>query len=122
MVPPSEEPELPIPSPAAQPPVIKLVGTLARIPEVSWFETAASAGNEGDQGDEIDPFAAIPPAFDAFELSDGPLTTPALSLSALPLAAAPEPAAQDTASPAPPVDPLAVIMLLSEEERIALFT
>jgi hypothetical protein len=44
VVPPSEEPELPIPSPAAQPPAIKLVGTLARIPEVSWFETGAPGG------------------------------------------------------------------------------
>jgi hypothetical protein len=118
VVPPPEEPELPIPSPAAQPPVIKLVGTLARIPAVSWFEAGTSTG------DGIDTLPAMPPAFDAIDLSDGPATTPAPELPALPLgaAAAPEPATPGAAGALPPADPLAVIMLLSEDERIALFT
>jgi hypothetical protein len=37
-------------------------------------------------------------------------------------ASAPEPAAPDPAGALPPADPLEVIILLSEDERLALFT
>ena len=76
VVPRPEEPELPIPSPAAQPPAIALVaqdpaGSAAIIPEVTVFS-------------------------------------------------APKDASATQASP--PADPLAALMALTEEERLALFT
>ncbi len=120
VVPPSEEPELPIPSPAAQPPVIKLVGTLARIPEIDWFEPDPLAD------DDIEALLAAPPVVETVDFgepSPEPATpeTPSLPLVAA-VAPPPEPVMPDPVSDLPPADPLAVIMLLSEEERLALFT
>jgi len=123
VVPPSEEPELPIPSPAAQPPVMKLVGTLARIPEISWFEAAPSGDDEMAAG-EIDVLLTAPPAVAAVDFGDPSSEPGASDGPTLPLVAAiaPEPATPVPAAAVPPSDPLAIIMLLSEEERIALFT
>jgi len=87
VVPPSDQPELPIPSPAgAQPPPIALVRTEVTIEEVA--------------------FAAPQPAL--------PVNEP----KAAPPAAVP-PVPSKTPVPA---DPLAEIKMLSEEERLALFT
>ena len=89
IVPPSDEPELPIPSPAgAQPVAIALVN----IPEVSVFDNAPPKPEVMEQ-------AAAQPAPSA-----ATATRPAAAVSL------------------PPVDPLAAIMALSEDERIALFT
>lgn len=113
VVPSPDEPELPIPSPAAQPPEIKLVGTLARIPEVSWFEAEPPAEPESDAVAAASPEATeTPPESDTMEM-------PGLPIEAV---AAPAPATSHAAGTLPVPDPLAVIMLLSEDERLALFT
>jgi hypothetical protein len=89
VVPPSDQPELPIPSPAlAQPPPIALVRTEPIIAEVAFAEPQPA-----------------PPVSE-------PKPTP-------PAAASAPPVPLQTSTPA---DPLAAIKMLSEEERIALFT
>jgi hypothetical protein len=81
VVPPSDQPELPIPSPAAaQPPPIALVRTEAAIAEVAFVEPTK------------------------------------------PAPAAPETSVNTPESPSAPPNPLASIMALSEEERLALFS
>jgi hypothetical protein len=100
VVPPPEEPELPIPSPfVAQPPAIAVVSDAAAarravsaaiMPEVNVLDGAPTAAR-----------VVVKPA-----------TRPA-SKSAAPAVEAP---------PADPLRPLAAIMALSEEERIALFS
>ena len=89
VVPPSDQPELPIPSPAvAQPPPIALVRTDPALEEVAFAEPqpALPVNEPKAAPPEVAP---IPPA---------PLKTPM------------------------PTDPLAAIKMLSEEERLALFT
>lgn len=89
VVPPSDQPELPIPSPAAaQPPPIALVRTEAAIAEVAFVEP--------------------------------PLATPLDDTKPAP--AAPETSVNTPESPSAPPNPLASIMALSEEERLALFS
>ena len=88
VVPPSDQPELPIPSPAvAQPPPIALVWTETAMKEVAFAEPQPVPVNEPK---------AAPPA--AAPISPAPLKAPM------------------------PTDPLAAIKILSEEERLALFT
>ena len=88
VVPPSDQPELPIPSPAvAQPPPIALVWTETAMKEVAFAEPQPVPVNEPK---------AAPPA--AAPISPAPLKAPM------------------------PNDPLAAIKILSEEERLALFT
>jgi hypothetical protein len=129
VVPPPEEPELPIPSPAAsQPPPIVLAQAAATpqpkagtsIPEVNWLDGAPAAGVE-------DVAAAEPESAVALAIADM-----MDARASEPKAKPPEPAAppdearlwalSDAKLAPPPSDPLAAIMLLSEEERIALFT
>ena len=87
VVPPSDQPELPIPSPAvAQPPPIALVRIETAMAEVAFAEP---------QPEPMEPKAA-PPA--AAPIPPVPLKAPM------------------------PADPLAAIKMLSEEERLALFT
>jgi hypothetical protein len=136
VVPPAQEPELPIPSPAAQPPVIRLVDTVARMPEISWFEGEPAAG-QAMAAPVIPPGAVEAEAPAALELPEpaavetrsepagGTAPTGNGAAPALPPVMALDPPAPDVAESAavrPPGDPLALIMLLSEEERIALFT
>jgi hypothetical protein len=94
VVPPVEEPELPIPTPScAQPPTVMLVRPIDIIPEVMLFERAPPEPVVVEE-------KAAPPA-------------PVQNIEAAP----PEP------KPAPPAEsPLAPLMALSEDERIALFT
>ena len=93
VVPLAEEPELPIPSPAgAQPPPVKLVRPIDIVPEVTLFEPAPPEAVVEEQA------AAPAPVQDIAAASPAP--TPAR----------------------PPESPLAVLMALSEDERIALFT
>jgi hypothetical protein len=81
VVPPSEQPELPIPSPASPPPpAIVRVPDAAMMPAVSFLDSVPAAPAVGKK-------------------------------------TAAAPAAQP-----PPTDPLAAIMALSEDERLALFT
>lgn len=97
VVPPPEQPELPIPSPAAtQPPTIALVRSETIMAEVAFVEptTAHHARHEPN----------------AIEL---PTETETASSAAF--------ETQPTPTP-PPANPLASIMALSEEERLALFT
>jgi hypothetical protein len=87
VVPPSDQPELPIPSPdVAQPPPIALVRTETAIAEVAFVEPQPAVPVN-------DPKAAR-----ATAVAPVPLKTPM------------------------PTDPLAAIKMLSEEERLALFT
>jgi len=97
VVPSPEQPELPIPSPAAtQPPSISLVRSETIMAEVAFVEP---------------PPAPLPqPANDAPETIDTRTNEPKISTAL-------------NAKPAlPPANPLASIMALSEEERLALFT
>lgn len=88
VVPPSDQPELPIPSPAvAQPPPIALVRIETAMAEVAFAEPQPEPVNEPK---------AAPPA--AAPVPPVPLKAPM------------------------PTDPLAAIKMLSEEERLALFT
>jgi hypothetical protein len=88
VVPPSDQPELPIPSPlTGQPPTISLVRADKAIADVAFVDPQRAAANDG--------------------VKSGPAT------------ASPSGAA---AAERPPADPLASIMALSEEERIAMFT
>jgi len=131
-VPPPEEPELPIPTPAAARPALSVAheralpplpagivaepaGSAAIIPEVNWFgdTTPVAAAAE---------IASAAPSLPVVE----PPTPPAIVESAeaspprAPETAAPVPRENKIVEPKP--DPLAVLMALSEEERIALFT
>lgn len=88
VVPPSDQPELPMPSPAAaQPPPIALVRTDNVMVEVAFVEARPATVEE--------------------------------AAGTKPTAAPPSPSAT---ARLPPADPLASIMALSEEERIAMFT
>lgn len=88
VVPPPDQPELPIPSPAVpQPPPIALVRTDVIMAEVTFAEPQPAPMNEL----EVAPPAAVP-------VPPAPLKAPM------------------------PTDPLAAIKMLSEEERLALFT
>ncbi len=144
LVPPPDEPELPIPSPAAAPaPALTLAherappalpekpASAAAIPEVSWFDSAPAA-----------PVAAEIVSVASIELALGPAAGTADSLPPLGggehavHTATPEPPQEPAAPPEPPTpqqmtraaealaasDPLAALLALSEEERLALFT
>jgi hypothetical protein len=104
VVPPPEQPELPIPSPAAAPAPIALAAPPVTEPEPAPptppIQQAAAA--------DIDERPAEPEA-----QAPTPLAPPDnAKLWAL----------SDTKLAPPPFDPLAAIMMLSEDERIALFT
>jgi hypothetical protein len=180
VVPSPEEPELPIPSPAAQPPALALAhdrgppplpavavelavggNSTVIIPEVTWLDSAPPPASE-----PIAPAPArkLPPLTENAEASarpsiidtdntraaadaDAKRTMPAIAsengpacvvvgmtasesgkdaahrseseVKALENRAA---SSTTTIAPSPPADPLAVLMALSEEERIALFT
>jgi hypothetical protein len=114
VVPAPDQPELPIPSPAAAPALTlahdrgppPLSASAVIIPEVTWLDG--------------------PPAA-ATEFLDGPRDRAAAPSMAEKVAAiAPQPVAAVPPRPAtplpPPANPLAALMLLSEEERLALFT
>jgi hypothetical protein len=97
VVPPPEQPELPIPSPAVvQPPAIALVRDEATMAEVSFVEPL--------------PTPAAPTIQRAPHAVEVP--RPALAISEV----------SGVARPLPPANPLASIMALSEEERLALCT
>jgi len=98
VVPPPDQPELPIPSPTPTPqPPIALVRTEATMAEVAFVEPSPS--QDLDQGRVVIEISRVEPAI-----------APALE------------AALSVTSTAPPADPLASIMALREEERLALFT
>ena len=129
VVPVPEQPELPIPSPSAAQPALMLAhdrgpplarpaapagASAAVIPDVSWLEAVPPA--------QSSPVAAAPKAVAQADAAVAPAPVAATT--------APPPTDTDedlwalsTAKIAPPPpDPLAALMLLSEEERIALFT
>ncbi len=131
VVPASEEPELPIPSPAAAQPALTLAHHRAPppaqkaapastgaviIPEVTWLDCPppGSFGLEDTDRHDNPP----PPSMGekVAALTSEPEAKP-------PLAAMPDLIPATAATPLPPlVNPLAALMLLSEEERLALFT
>jgi hypothetical protein len=96
VVPPPEEPELPIPSPfVAQPPAIVVV------PDQAQLRRGASAAIMPD----VNVLDGAPPAAKAVTKPTAKPATP-----------------KTDTPPADPLRPLAAIMALSEEERIALFS
>jgi hypothetical protein len=132
VVPSPHEPELPIPSPAAQPPAITIAPPIS-VPEPQAEKNAAPPPDkqtaafapDGEQGDRI--------ALAITDMMGTPRSAVTYSEpvhSAPAVATMPEAAAKTAMPPAqpdakftpPPPDPLAPLMLLSEEERIALFT
>ena len=97
VVPSPEQPELPIPSPAAtQPPAIALVRDETIMAEVSFVEPL--------------PAPAAPDIQRAPHSTEMPKSDLAMSEGSV------------VSRPLPPANPLASIMALSEEERLALFT
>lgn len=125
VVPPPEEPELPIPLPAAlQPPPIMVAPALPQpaagkhLPEVSWFDGPPPGVAGFDDVDEGPSTVSPSMAEKVAALSE---TVPEAPAAATP----PDETTiwqLSNAKLAPPPDPLAAIMLLTEEERIALFT
>ena len=98
LVPISDEPELPIPAPAAPPREIALVRSTVAMPEVT-FIGGAPLGPKVVEHVEIE--------------KPAPVASPAPVLAPIPLPAM---------AKLPAIDPLAPIKALSEFERIALFT
>ncbi|MGB2658924.1 MAG: hypothetical protein WBC84_11870 [Pseudolabrys sp.] len=97
IVPLPEQPELPIPSPAAtQPPPIALVRSETIMAEIAFVQPP--------------PAPLLQPAKDAPTTIDSRANEPKIST------------AIETKPALPPANPLASIMALSEEERLALFT
>jgi hypothetical protein len=111
VVPIPEQPELPIPSPVAtQPPPITLVHSETIMAEVVFVEPQSTP-----------PAPVVQPASVMIEMPtiEAAISAPAQTKPiAMPVAA---PAAKPAKS-AMPANPLASIMALSEEERLALFT
>jgi hypothetical protein len=98
VVPIPEQPELPIPTPAAaQPPEISLVRAATEMTEVTFI---------------------VPPPQAAPAVVEAVVAEPVMAEVALPASTLPP----KTAARLPAVDPLAAIMALSDAERIALFT
>lgn len=143
VVPPSDEPELPIPTPAAAQPVLALAherapaplpaaSSVAAIPEVSWFDGAPAAAIAAEiasappapavaqqpRVETIAPSVPPPPVVKTAAASAPPPLEAAPPAPAIPEPVAVQPAAQ----PAPASDPLEALLALTEEERIALFT
>jgi hypothetical protein len=106
VVPLHDEPELPIPAPArAEPRTLALVETAPAAPAV--VETIAAEPTPA----VADITAAAPPAPAAVETTIVEIAAAAIAV------------AEPAAAPAlPPPDPLAALMALSEDERLALFT
>jgi len=147
VVPAPEEPELPIPTPAAtprpalalaherglppMPPRPKLPGSAAAIPEVKWYDNAPAEPVAAEIASAATAETlVIPPqfeaahggsaGFDAFAELEAATPTEAERQKIEPppvVEARPRPA--ETATPR---NPLAALLALSEEERIALFT
>jgi hypothetical protein len=107
VVPPAEEPELPIPSPAgAHPPTVTLVHPIVALPEVTLFEPPQPKSAVVEEK-----AVASAPVESAVVEEKAP--APVQDIEAAPPAAKPA---------RPPASPLALLMTLSEDERIALFT
>ncbi len=112
IVPTPEQPELPIPSPVAtQPPSIALVRSEAIMAEVVFVEPLPEPPPEPPPAP---PLPDVQPISVTVEMQkiDAAISDPAQAMLAAVLAA----------KPAKPLNPLASIMALKEEERLALFT
>jgi hypothetical protein len=132
MVPPPQEPELPIPTPAVQPPAITLAPLTVRPHADMTAAGVQPAAAGGEAGPAAKQESRISLAIAEYPDARRPAPAAKTPERPTPKAKMPEPPAPaDDAklwalsdaklAPAPP-DPLAAIMLLSEEERIALFT
>jgi hypothetical protein len=135
VVPAPDEPELPIPSPAATqtltlaheraPPPAQNAAPLATaaviIPEVTWLDGPPPGSfdlEDADRHDDPPPSTGEKVA----ALISEPEAKPPLAAMPVLVPATP-PVATPTATPlSPPANPLAGLMLLSETERLALFT
>ena len=136
VVPLPDEPELPIPSPAAQPPAMSLVERSTAVPEVAWFERGEPApAAPPEPPAAVTPSAiavAVEAAIAAAQASKAAEADAAPTVKIIKAGTMPPPApfaGEDFAAPPPrspsaesPADPLAAVAMLSEEERIALFT
>jgi hypothetical protein len=120
VVPPPREPELPIPSPAAeQPPAIALAAQpadLAAQPVSRRSTVGADTASESPARGENRVAVAIS------DLMQTPAPAPAVKPVEPPVDDARLWALSDAKLAPPPPDPLAALMLLSEDERLALFT
>jgi len=107
VVPLAEEPELPIPSPAgAQLPTVTLVHPIVALPEVTLFEPPQPKSVVVEE-------KAVASAPVESAVVEQIVPAPIQDIEAAPPAAKPA---------RPPASPLALLMTLSEDERIALFT
>ncbi len=134
-VPQPDEPELPIPSPSAGPPELSLavdrspppapqtvaapeITAMLIVPEITWLDGPPPGTEDLIEGDQADNPMAV-------SMAD---KVAALGVQPPPPAPAPTPEAPkvfEPLFPEPPSeknDPLSALMLLSENERLALFT
>ncbi len=128
VVPPPEEPELPIPSPAAiQPTPIVLAPAPATpqpeagksTPGVTWCDGPPPGSAAFDDSDDK-PAALSPTMAEKVAALSEPM--PKAPTAAMPADEAKIWELSNAKLAPPPSDPLAAIMMLTEEERIALFT
>jgi hypothetical protein len=126
VVPPPEEPELPIPSPAAfQPPPIVVAPATPQpeaaknTPGVTWCDGPPPGSAAFDDSD--DKSAALSPTM-AEKVAALSKPMPKPPAAAMPADEANIWELSSAKLAPPPSDPLAAILMLTEEERIALFT
>lgn len=149
VVPPPVEPELPIPSQAAAPPPRIATATVrdsaATVPEVNWLDSLPAAPVPTEETAAAEPEPPLPAAeahprvaaailtmLEAHapaEKTAAPVAAPDeaklsghSNAAAIPPPSGRKPSELPAVEPVPPPDPLAAITLLSEAERIALFT
>jgi hypothetical protein len=112
IVPTPEQPELPIPSPVAtQPPSIALVRSETIMAEVAFVEPLPEPPSEPPPAPPLPDVQSISVTVEMQKI-DAAISEPAQAMLAAML----------TTKPAKPINPLASIMALKEEERLALFT
>jgi hypothetical protein len=97
--------------------VARPAASAAIIPEVNWFDGAAPAAAVAE------PLSALERATPVIDATRPPEIAEQVAASAPSAAEVATPApASEARTPEPPPNPLAALMALSEEERIALFT
>jgi hypothetical protein len=128
LVPPPEEPELPIPSPAAsqRPPIALAPATpqpavSKSTPDATWLSDPPQGSTAPDDTEERSDALSPAPSETAAALSET-MSMPKPLAAGRPSDEAKNWELSNTKLAPPPPDPLAAIMMLSEEERIALFT
>jgi len=131
-VPQPDEPELPIPSPSAGPPELTLavdrspppaaqavavpeITAMLIVPETTWLDGPPPGIEDLIDGDHADNPAAVSMAAKVAALAAQPASAPPAEAPKVFEPLFPEPPSEQN-------DPLSALMLLSENERLALFT